>query len=94
MPRCLPAPAPTTPWAATPRSTPMPLGSVGAIKVEASPWVEDNLWVLEVAQKDPIIVYKKEAFKFFGMMMEQITGDCVRKLFAVQIAPSETANRR
>ena len=33
-----------------------PLGSVGAIKVEASPWVEDNLWVLDVAQRDTIIV--------------------------------------
>jgi L-fuconolactonase len=33
-----------------------PLGSVGAIKVEASPWVEDNLWVLEVSQRDTIIV--------------------------------------
>jgi L-fuconolactonase len=33
-----------------------PLGSGGAIKVEASPWVEDNLWVLEVAQRDTIIV--------------------------------------
>ncbi len=33
-----------------------PLGIVGAVKVEASPWIEDNLWVLEVAQRDPIIV--------------------------------------
>ena len=33
-----------------------PLGAVGAIKVEASPWIEDNLWVLQVAQQDPIIV--------------------------------------
>ena len=33
-----------------------PLGTVGAIKVEASPWIEDNLWVLQVAQLDPIIV--------------------------------------
>ncbi|MGH8247824.1 MAG: amidohydrolase family protein [Gammaproteobacteria bacterium] len=32
------------------------LGIVGAIEVEASPWVEDNLWVLEVAGKDPIVV--------------------------------------
>jgi hypothetical protein len=23
-----------------------PLGIVGAIKIEASPWVEDNLWAL------------------------------------------------
>jgi len=34
----------------------VPLGVVGAIKVEASPWIEDNLWVLEVAERDPIIV--------------------------------------
>src|SRR5687767_1441904 len=33
-----------------------PLGIAGAIVVEASPWIEDNLWVLEVAQTDPIIV--------------------------------------
>ncbi len=33
-----------------------PLGIVGAIKVEASPWVEDNLWVLEVAGRDTIVV--------------------------------------
>jgi L-fuconolactonase len=38
------------------RKLAVPLGVVGAIKVEASPWLEDNLWVLEVAQKDPIIV--------------------------------------
>jgi L-fuconolactonase len=33
-----------------------PLGIVGAIEVEASPWIEDNLWVLEVSQTDPIMV--------------------------------------
>ena len=33
-----------------------PLGIAGAIKVEASPWVEDNLWALQVAQTDPMIV--------------------------------------
>jgi L-fuconolactonase len=33
-----------------------PLGIVGAIKIEASPWVEDNLWALEVAARDTIIV--------------------------------------
>jgi len=38
------------------RTLAMPLGAVGAIKVEASPWVEDNLWVLEVAERDPIVV--------------------------------------
>jgi predicted TIM-barrel fold metal-dependent hydrolase len=45
--------------AATParyRKLATPLGAVGAIEVEASPWIEDNLWVLEVVQTDPIMV--------------------------------------
>jgi predicted TIM-barrel fold metal-dependent hydrolase len=33
-----------------------PLGVVGAIEVEASPWLEDNQWVLDVAAGDSIIV--------------------------------------
>ena len=32
------------------------LGIVGAIKVECSPWLEDNQWVLDVAASDPLIV--------------------------------------
>ena len=32
------------------------LGIVGAIVVEASPWIEDNLWVLEQCQQDTIMV--------------------------------------
>jgi predicted TIM-barrel fold metal-dependent hydrolase len=32
------------------------LGIVGAIEVEASPWIEDNLWVLEVSKADTIMV--------------------------------------
>jgi predicted TIM-barrel fold metal-dependent hydrolase len=32
------------------------LGIVGAIEVEASPWIEDNLWVLQEVAKDPIMV--------------------------------------
>jgi L-fucono-1,5-lactonase len=38
------------------RKVAVPLGIVGAIETEASPWIEDNLWVLEVAEKDPIMV--------------------------------------
>ncbi len=33
-----------------------PLGIVAAIEVEASPWIEDNLWVLEVEQTDRMMV--------------------------------------
>jgi preprotein translocase subunit SecA len=40
-------------------------------------------------QKDPLIEYKKQGFKFFEMMMSQITEDVVRKIFAVQMTPQE-----
>jgi predicted TIM-barrel fold metal-dependent hydrolase len=33
-----------------------PLGIVGAIEVECSPWLENNQWVLDVAAKDTFIV--------------------------------------
>lgn len=38
------------------RKIAVPLGIKGAIKVEASPWLEDNQWVLDVIQNEPIIV--------------------------------------
>jgi predicted TIM-barrel fold metal-dependent hydrolase len=31
-------------------------GIVGSIVVEASPWIEDNLWILERANSDPLFV--------------------------------------
>jgi predicted TIM-barrel fold metal-dependent hydrolase len=33
-----------------------PLGIVGALEVDASPWVEDNLWVLETIQPETLMV--------------------------------------
>jgi L-fuconolactonase len=33
-----------------------PLGIVGVIEVDASPWLEDNLWVLETIQPERIMV--------------------------------------
>jgi L-fuconolactonase len=33
-----------------------PTGIVGAIVVEASPWIEDNLWILERAESDLLFV--------------------------------------
>jgi len=41
-------------------------------------------------QKDPLIEYKKQGFRFFEMMMNQITGDVIKKIFAVQVAPSQS----
>jgi L-fuconolactonase len=38
------------------RALAAPLGIVGAVAVEASSWIEDNLWLLEAAQTDDIMV--------------------------------------
>jgi predicted TIM-barrel fold metal-dependent hydrolase len=38
------------------RKIAVPLGIVGAIEVEASPWFDDNQWVLDIAAKDKIVV--------------------------------------
>jgi L-fucono-1,5-lactonase len=38
------------------RSIAEPLGIVGAIEIEASPWLEDNQWVLDIAAKNPVMV--------------------------------------
>jgi L-fuconolactonase len=38
------------------RALAAPLGIVGAVAIEASSWVEDNLWLLEAAQTDDIMV--------------------------------------
>jgi predicted TIM-barrel fold metal-dependent hydrolase len=33
-----------------------PLGIVGAVVVEASPWLEDNAWILALAEANPLVV--------------------------------------
>jgi predicted TIM-barrel fold metal-dependent hydrolase len=38
------------------RALARPLGVLGAIEVEASPWLEDNQWVLDVTAQDSLIV--------------------------------------
>jgi L-fuconolactonase len=38
------------------RALPVPLPVTGTVVVEASPWVEDNQWVLDLAAKEPLIV--------------------------------------
>jgi preprotein translocase subunit SecA len=47
--------------------------------------MRDGIGLQGYGQKDPLVEYKKQGFKFFDMMMSQITGDVVRKLYAVQI---------
>jgi preprotein translocase subunit SecA len=51
--------------------------------------LRDGIGLQAHGQKDPLVEYKKQGFKFFEMMMAQITGDVVRKLFAVQISEGQ-----
>jgi preprotein translocase subunit SecA len=48
--------------------------------------LRDGIGLQGYGQKDPLVEYKKQGFRFFEMMMHQITGDAVRKMFAVQIS--------
>jgi preprotein translocase subunit SecA len=48
--------------------------------------LRDGIGLQGYGQKDPLVEYKKQGFKFFELMMAQITGDVVRKMFAVQIS--------
>ncbi len=50
--------------------------------------LRDGIGLQGYGQKDPLVEYKKQGFRFFEMMMAQITGDVVRKMFAVQISAS------
>lgn len=38
------------------RALPVPQPVTGTVVVEASPWVEDNQWILDLAARDPFIV--------------------------------------
>src|SRR2546422_8063924 len=89
-----PRPAPgATPIAAYPeryRRLAVPLGVVGAIKVEASPWIEDSLWVLEAVQRDPIMVgvignLEPDKPEFPQCAMEAMTSSRARRVDSVQI---------
>lgn len=33
-----------------------PLGVVGTIVIEASPWLEDNQWLLDLAEREPVVL--------------------------------------
>lgn len=58
-PQDVPYPPGPNPQTALPdryRAEITPLGITGGIKVEASPWVEDNLWVLDLIANEPMIV--------------------------------------
>lgn len=53
-------------------------------------YLKEGINLRGYAQKDPLIEYKKEAFRLFEKVNQQIAGECIEKLFKIQI--SESAN--
>jgi preprotein translocase subunit SecA len=47
--------------------------------------LRDGIGLRGYGQKDPLIAYKKEGFRYFEMMMGQITGDVIRKIYSVRL---------
>ena len=45
-------------------------------------------------QRDPLIEYKKEAYKLFETLMEEVHDDFVQRLFRVQLAPAQQEIQR
>ncbi len=63
-------------------------------------WAVDNRWIRHLtdldrlregiglqalAQVDPLVAYKREAFNMYGELMKDITGDIVKAVFQIQI---------
>jgi L-fuconolactonase len=61
------------------RAVAEPLGVTGTVVVEASPWVEDNQWVLDLAEKDPFLVglvgHLRPGTDAFGDQVRRFAGD-------------------
>ena len=66
-------------------------------------WAVDNRWVRHLtdldrlregiglqalAQVDPLVAYKRQAFNMYGELMHDITGDIVKAVFQVQVQPA------
>lgn len=51
-------------------------------------YLKEGINLRGYAQKDPLIEYKKEAFSLFEKVNQQIAGECIEKLFKIQISES------
>ena len=51
-------------------------------------YLKEGINLRGYAQKDPLIEYKKEAFGLFEKVNQQIAGECIEKLFKIQISES------
>jgi preprotein translocase subunit SecA len=55
--------------------------------------VKEGINLRGYAQKDPIVEYKKEAFRAFENLMQMIKGDAIEKLLKIQIVSQDQADQ-
>ncbi len=58
--------------------------------------LREGIGLQAIANVDPLVAYKREAFQMYGELMDAIRGDTVKAIFAVQMArpESQTAEPR
>ncbi|PJF22526.1 MAG: preprotein translocase subunit SecA, partial [Phototrophicales bacterium] len=56
--------------------------------------LREGIGLMAIAQRDPLVEYKREAFVMFGQMREQIDRQAVQDIFRVQISRVQQPVRR
>jgi len=53
--------------------------------------LREGIGLQAIAQVDPVVAYKREAFDMYGELMEDIRGDIVKSIFSLQIQEKKPA---
>jgi preprotein translocase subunit SecA len=51
--------------------------------------LREGIGLQAIAQVDPLVAYKREAFSMYGELMNDIRGDVVKALLTLQIQPKQ-----
>jgi len=54
--------------------------------------LREGIGLRAVAQADPLVAYKREAYNMYGELMGDIRGDIVKQIFAFTLTPAQTSN--
>jgi preprotein translocase subunit SecA len=55
--------------------------------------LREGIGLMAIAQRDPLVEYKREAFEMFQGLQEEIHGQAVRNIFRVQVNAPQQALR-
>lgn len=54
--------------------------------------LREGIGLRAIAQTDPLVAYKREAYNMYGELMGDIRGDIVKQVFAFALSPAQVAN--